>query len=409
MGDVEKTHGIDDALFTQLLDLGAALIACGGDVNLVETSLVRMGAAYGAVRTDAFVITSGLNVTVRDAQGRTLTQTRRIHTAMSNNFDKLERLNALCDRCCNELLSADAIERELAAIRDDVANRVLVYLGGVLAAASFALFFGGAFADAAVSAVFALAICLMGDYVKPFCPNEIVYSFVAALVSGVGICACVRLFPGLHGDMIIIGDIMLLIPGIAITNAMRDMLAGDTVAGALRFLEALLWTGALALGYMLAIWLVGAQVDSTLQPDTTVQIVCALPASLGFALLFNLRPKLLLIAAVGGLVTWAVYLGCGLVMEGVFFPCLVASLVAAVYAQVLARVLHAPISIFYIICEIPLIPGRGLYYTVSNAVQQNWQSMQDFAFMTGSYVVAIAFGIGIAWAIGQIAYRIAHR
>ena len=50
---------------------------------------------------------------------------------------------------------------------------------------------------------------------------------------------------------------MLLIPGIAITNAMRDMLAGDTVAGALRLIESLLWAGALALGYMVAIMAVG--------------------------------------------------------------------------------------------------------------------------------------------------------
>ena len=66
------------------------------------------------------------------------------------------------------------------------------------------------------------------------------------------------MIPGLNIDKIIIGDIMLLIPGIAITNAMRDMLAGDTVAGALRLIESLLWAGALALGYMVAIMAVGA-------------------------------------------------------------------------------------------------------------------------------------------------------
>ena len=92
-----------------------------------------------------------------------------------------------------------------------------------------------------------------------------------------------------------------------------------------------------------------------------------------------------------------------------FLPCLVASAFAAAYAQVLAHVVRAPISIFYIICEIPLIPGRGLYYTVSNAVQGNWAAMQDFGLMTLAYVAAIAFGIGAVWALGQIAQRIAAR
>jgi len=263
--------------------------------------------------------------------------------------------------------------------------------------------------DALVAAVFAVVICLLSDYVKPFCPNEIVFNFIASLAAGLGIGAIVQVVPGLHGDMIIIGEVMLLIPGIALTNSMRDMLAGDTVAGALRFLEALLWAGALAGGFMVAIFAVGANIDSGVQPSTLVQAITALPASLGFALMFNLRAKLLPVAAIGGLLTWVIYLACTLGVEGVFLPCLVASAFAAAYAQVLARVVCAPISIFYIICEIPLIPGRGLYYTVSNAVQGNWAAMQDFGLMTLAYVAAIAFGIGAVWALGQIAQRVAAR
>jgi len=160
---------------------------------------------------------------------------------------------------------------------------------------------------------------------------------------------------------------------------------------------------------MVAIFAVGANIDSGVQPSTLVQAITALPASLGFALMFNLRAKLLPVAAIGGLLTWVIYLACTLGVEGVFLPCLVASAFAAAYAQVLARVVCAPISIFYIICEIPLIPGRGLYYTVSNAVQGNWAAMQDFGLMTLAYVAAIAFGIGAVWALGQIAQRVAAR
>ena len=51
------------------------------------------------------------------------------------------------------------------------------------------------------------------------------------------------------------GDIMLLIPGVAMTNATRDMLSGDTISGVMRFVESLLWAVALALGFMAAIWI----------------------------------------------------------------------------------------------------------------------------------------------------------
>ena len=63
--------------------------------------------------------------------------------------------------------------------------------------------------------------------------------------------------PAIHADKIIIGDIMLLIPGIAMTNAVKDMLVGDTIAGTMRLLESLLWAGALAGGFMASMWLMG--------------------------------------------------------------------------------------------------------------------------------------------------------
>ena len=65
------------------------------------------------------------------------------------------------------------------------------------------------------------------------------------------------LFPSIDRDLVMIGDIMLLIPGVAITNAMRDIIIGDTVSGITKLTQCLLWAGALAGGFMLAISLSG--------------------------------------------------------------------------------------------------------------------------------------------------------
>ena len=53
-----------------------------------------------------------------------------------------------------------------------------------------------------------------------------------------------------------IGDIMLLIPGLMFTNAIRDVLLGDTISASMRLIEAILLAAALALGFFAAIWLV---------------------------------------------------------------------------------------------------------------------------------------------------------
>ena len=58
-------------------------------------------------------------------------------------------------------------------------------------------------------------------------------------------------------DRIVIGNIMLLIPGISLTNSIRDMVSGDTMSGTLRFIEACILALAIAGGYFLASVLVG--------------------------------------------------------------------------------------------------------------------------------------------------------
>ena len=64
-----------------------------------------------------------------------------------------------------------------------------------------------------------------------------------------------RLFPMLHSDLIIIGDIMLLIPGLAFCNSIHDMVMGDTISGVLSMFDAVLRALSIAIGYV-AVWAV---------------------------------------------------------------------------------------------------------------------------------------------------------
>jgi uncharacterized membrane protein YjjP (DUF1212 family) len=61
-------------------------------------------------------------------------------------------------------------------------------------------------------------------------------------------------------NKIIIGNIMLLIPGISLTNSLRDMICGDIMTGMLRFFDAVLVAAAIAAGYILAAQLLGGVV-----------------------------------------------------------------------------------------------------------------------------------------------------
>lgn len=399
------------AVLPHLLDIGELMLVAGADVSLVERTLDRMGRAYGARKMHAFVITAVIMVTMTDPRGGEVTLTRRIDTKGDTNFGKLEKLNRLAEECCERPLPPGELGRRVDAIAREPFPRRALYAGGVLAAGSFAMFFGGTLVDGALSASFAVLICWLMERLKPLSPNNIVFNFAAALVAGLGIGAVARVVPGASVDMIVIGDIMLLIPGIAMTNAARDMLAGDTVTGVMRLVESLLWATALALGFMAALWIADASsIPSSPRgtsplADAAIQLCASLPASAGFALLFNLRGPLVAPASVGGVLSWGIYLACGQAIEGVFFPCLVASAFSAVYAELLARRYRVPSALFFIIAVIPLVPGRGLFYAMDAAVRADWAAFSDFALLTLQFALAIAAGVSVVWAVREVMRR----
>ena len=189
--------------------MGDALLNSGAEIFRVEDTLNRMGYACGATQMNVFVITSSIVITMEFPGDGARTQTRRVREDGGNDFTKLEQLNDLSRRFCRQPVSATELRKEFDKINAD----------------------------------------------RPVCMNEVTFQFAASFLTGCVICGLVLLCPFLHMDKIMIGDIMLLIPGLMSTNAIRDVLIGDTLSGIIRLIAALLLAAALALGFMGAILL----------------------------------------------------------------------------------------------------------------------------------------------------------
>lgn len=174
-----------------------------------------------------------------------------------NDFTKLEQLNDLSRRFCSHPVSAAELRNEFEKINANRPKPLWKLLGSVLAACSFALFYGGTIPDAITAGIAAILIWSLQKYLRPVCMNEVTFQFAASFLTGCAICGFTLLCPFLHMDKIMIGDIMLLIPGLMSTNAIRDVLIGDTLSGIIRLIAALLLAAALALGFMGAIILFG--------------------------------------------------------------------------------------------------------------------------------------------------------
>ena len=240
-------------LLELLLDIAEALVYAGAEISRVEDTVTRMGKAYGAKKIDIFALPSVLFLTASFYDGSSHTQTRRVHSAGQNNFEKIDKLNALSRKCCSNPITREELKSEIDSINNNKVHKTNIYFGSVLAAAGFAVFFGGNIADAVVSGIFAIFICLISDYLSPKMPNRVFYYFITSLIVGFGICLCAKYMPILNANNIIIGDIMVLVPGVAITGAVKNMLIGDTLSALVRFAECLVWTAALAIGFMIPI------------------------------------------------------------------------------------------------------------------------------------------------------------
>ena len=111
--------------------------------------------------------------------------------------------------------------------------------------------------DGLLAGVIAVLVFWMERCLAPFCMNGVEFQFIASFCCGISTLLFCRIGPQLHADKILIGIIMLLIPGIMLTNSIRDILLGDIISGSLRLVEAILMAAVLALGMMAAIWLMG--------------------------------------------------------------------------------------------------------------------------------------------------------
>ena len=124
-------------------------------------------------------------------------------------------------------------------------------------AGAFTVFFGGNWADALVSAVLGVVVKLAVWATGHASTNKVLANLVSSFLVSVLAFLAVNWGLGNAPDLIIIGNIMLLIPGIGLTNSIRDMISGDTVTGLIRFSEACILALAIAGGYLLAGTLMG--------------------------------------------------------------------------------------------------------------------------------------------------------
>ena len=133
-----------------------------------------------------------------------------------------------------------------------------------------------------------------------------------------------------------------------------------------------------------------------------IEILAAGGGTLFFAIFYNMRGKKLVTAGLGGMLTWSVCLLATDLTGSQYIAYLVSAMVASITAEILARFFKTPTTTFVVPILIPLIPGGGLFYTMSAVVQRDWITFASKGQSTIFLFCMLAAGIMTASSVKKM-------
>lgn len=390
-------------------DLGYELSMSGAETFRIEDTMSRIFASYG-IEAEVFAIPNYLIVSIIGENGKPMTRMRRIGYH-GNNLDAVEKLNALSRAICSRHPEPAAAMQWLDSVRKAVVSygTGVNLLGDFLGAAGFAVLFGCGWLDMLVS-----GFCgFLGGLVIRFMNSMKVNSFFATISSAfvMALAAYGLNIFGVAGnvDGVVIGGLMILVPGLLFTNAMRDIIYGDTNSGIYRLVQVILIAFAMALGTGAALnaaKLLWQEPVGLAGVDHSLLITClgSVAGCVGFSILFNIHGPGGILCALGGVVSWAIFSLVTDLTGDEMYGYLWGSIFAAAYAEVMARVRKYPAISYLVVSLFPMIPGAGVYYTMNYAVQGDMEMFAAMGIHTAAIAGIIAVGVLIVSTIVRLYY-----
>ena len=247
---MERMHEVIDTV----VEAGKIMLECGSEIYRSEETMIRMANSYGIKDIDIFTLATCIYVTCV-IEGETYTRIKRTYPK-STDLTKISRINQLSREMGQEPISIDEFKMRLSEIDQyKRPKRIVVASTMALTSAVFAYMLQScAMNDFWCTAFVGFIAYYIYDLLNHHRMHSMLKNLLVTMAIAIMAIAFVETGIGTKIDDIIIGGIMLLVPGVATTNAVRDTLMGDILSGMIRVLEALTAAIGIAMGAGLVLY-----------------------------------------------------------------------------------------------------------------------------------------------------------
>ncbi|MCL2807946.1 MAG: threonine/serine exporter family protein [Coriobacteriia bacterium] len=379
---------------------GEIMLKSGAEVYRAEDTVERICKACGFTYVQSFITTTDILVSLgaSDREAEVHTALKRIKKVYTD-LEKVSLIHAFVGRfTATNDHTDDSIEKAFAELDDidatDGFSLPIRLLAIVLIATFFTMMNNGSLIDGLSTIAIGVLAYLFSLPIKKLQVNHFIVTFsscflaaaMALLVFNLGFCSSL--------SAMIIGSITVFLPGVPITNSVRDLLSGDMLSGVSRGVESLLTSVAIAGGVGMLLRIAPSPIHGDVPTELflPVAFLFALFGTMGIAIILNIPRRYLLIVAAIAACGWVVYELAVMTDNPRVIASFLATCTIALIAEIVKRITKDAATLFIIPAIYPLVPGKIMYAAMLQMINNNLEA----ALSIGSEAVLVAGSIAVA-------------
>lgn len=240
----------NDKIIEFVVDMAEVMLANGAEVYRVEEAMGYISQKLTGDHGENFVTPTTIICTLNN-DSKTIMRRVRYRTI---NFERVSMINQLSRDLTFDKIELEQAIKELQIIKEKPthSNIFYIFVAGICLG-SFSLLFGGNWLDtiaSVINGVILQTVLIFLDYIR-------LSTFVRMIIGGALVTALTLFFLtiglGNNQDIILTSSIMLLVPGVTLTNSFRDILANDYLSGISRLMEAIFVAVCIAVGVIVVL------------------------------------------------------------------------------------------------------------------------------------------------------------